>query len=167
MGLCDHSLSTQDQESESLLMPLKITQVVSVASDHSGPSIHKQQPNLPATPSPPEPSRQLSGTGDTGLLPVRCGLSKTQEVHSVHFTSPSCLSVIHPAAVSGSELRAQARSGAAEFWSKCREAGCVETIFHTFTSAMNRISERIIREQASEKGKKPGGRGWPQSLLSI
>ncbi|KAJ8350347.1 hypothetical protein SKAU_G00254770 [Synaphobranchus kaupii] len=80
-----------DQESTSLLVPLKITQVVSVNLE-----------NLASVNS--------SGSG------------------------------------------AWSSSGeAAHFWRKCREAGCVETIFRTFISAMNGISERILSEQASEE----------------
>ncbi|XP_029113970.1 uncharacterized protein LOC108920405 isoform X2 [Scleropages formosus] len=43
-----------------------------------------------------------------------------------------------------------AANSAVQFWRKCREAGYVQSIFSTFISAMARISERIMLEEASE-----------------
>ncbi|KAI1899835.1 hypothetical protein AGOR_G00065850 [Albula goreensis] len=40
---------------------------------------------------------------------------------------------------------------ASHFWRKCREAGCVESIFTRFISVMKTISEKILSEQASEE----------------
>ncbi|XP_018605472.1 uncharacterized protein LOC108933126 [Scleropages formosus] len=37
------------------------------------------------------------------------------------------------------------------FWSKCHEAGCLESIFSTFISSMISLSEKILNKQASNE----------------
>ncbi|XP_061082143.1 uncharacterized protein phf11 isoform X1 [Conger conger] len=121
-GEADETDIDSDQESESLLVPLKITKVMSIKLDHSRADAHNQQSNLPlpATPSPPEPVPAASASGSK-------------------------------ARAQGPSTAAQGPSMAAQFWRKCCEAGCVETIFQPFISAMTAISERIMSEQASEE----------------
>lgn len=88
-GDADETDIDSDQESQSILVPLKITEVVPITPDHSA-----------------SVSSLESGAGGTEAV---------------------------------------------QFWRRCREAGCVETIFRTFIFAMNTISEKILSEHASEE----------------
>lgn len=113
-GDADETDIDSDQESQSLLVPLKITMVKSINPDHS--AVPAKDPIIP--------------------VPV----CNTQS------------SSARTSAVSGSETSAPGTAAAAvQFWRKCREAGCVDTISRTFISTMNAIFDRIQSEQASEE----------------
>ncbi|KAL4656937.1 hypothetical protein GN956_G3945 [Arapaima gigas] len=70
------------------------------------------------------------------LLPIK--------IHNLE-TVASCSPDDHPCSSSTTSL-----SPGCNFWSKCHEAGCVESIFSTFISSMITLSEKILSKQASD-----------------
>ncbi|XP_035249086.1 uncharacterized protein phf11 isoform X1 [Anguilla anguilla] len=76
---------------------------------------------------------------------------ESQSILPLNITEVVPITPDHSASVSSLESGAGGTSEAVQFWRRCREAGCVETIFRTFIFAMNTVSEKILSEHASEE----------------
>lgn len=54
--------------------------------------------------------------------------------------------------IPGCSHNTQVSSVESSFWTKCQEAGCIESVFSPFISLMKKLSERMVSKQASEEG---------------